>query len=72
MSADTEMEDLLLAAGRKVAVVEEQNQALREQNSRLTLALDEAMRIKPARHNFAIDRPGAAPALARHMSTTGG
>ena len=38
----------------------------------LTRALDIAMKIKPARHNFAIDRPGAAPALARHMSTTGG
>ncbi len=35
-------------------------------------ALDLAMRIKPERHHFAIDRPGAAPALARHMSTTGG
>lgn len=38
----------------------------------LAAALNEAMRIKPARHNFLIDRPGAAPALARHMSTTGG
>jgi GTP 3',8-cyclase len=38
----------------------------------LTAALDEAMRIKPARHHFAIDRPGGAPALARHMSMTGG
>lgn len=38
----------------------------------LVAALDEAMRIKPARHHFTIDRPGAAPALARHMSTTGG
>ena len=35
-------------------------------------ALDQAMRIKPARHNFAIDRRGAAPALERHMSMTGG
>ncbi|HZU64706.1 MAG TPA: radical SAM protein, partial [Novosphingobium sp.] len=35
-------------------------------------ALDEAMRMKPARHHFAIDRAGAAPALARHMSMTGG
>ena len=35
-------------------------------------ALDEAMRIKPLRHNFAIDGVGAAPALARHMSMTGG
>ncbi len=38
----------------------------------LSAALDEAMRIKPERHHFAIDRPGTAPALARHMSTTGG
>ena len=35
-------------------------------------ALDTAMRIKPERHHFAIDRPGGAPALARHMSMTGG
>ncbi len=35
-------------------------------------ALDVAMRIKPERHHFVIDRPGAAPALARHMSATGG
>lgn len=38
----------------------------------LAEALDLAMRIKPARHHFAIDRPGGAPALARHMSMTGG
>ena len=38
----------------------------------LQAALDLAMRIKPQRHHFEIDRPGAAPALARHMSTTGG
>ena len=38
----------------------------------LQAALDEAMRIKPKRHHFEIDRPGAAPALARHMSMTGG
>ena len=35
-------------------------------------ALDVAMRIKPARHHFVIDRPGGAPALSRHMSMTGG
>jgi GTP 3',8-cyclase len=35
-------------------------------------ALDIAMKIKPARHHFVIDRPGGAPALARHMSMTGG
>jgi len=38
----------------------------------LTEALDVAMKIKPARHNFAIDQRGAAPALPRHMSMTGG
>jgi cyclic pyranopterin phosphate synthase len=38
----------------------------------LDAALDEAMRLKPKRHAFVIDRPGAAPALARHMSVTGG
>ncbi|MFM5952831.1 MAG: GTP 3',8-cyclase MoaA [Novosphingobium sp.] len=38
----------------------------------LSAALDQAMRIKPERHHFAIRGPGAAPALARHMSVTGG
>jgi len=35
-------------------------------------ALDLAMAIKPEKHHFTIDRPGAEPALARHMSMTGG
>ena len=38
----------------------------------LAEALDQAMRIKPLRHHFAISGPGGAPALARHMSMTGG
>ncbi len=38
----------------------------------LTIALDAAMRIKPERHHFAISARGEAPALARHMSHTGG
>jgi cyclic pyranopterin phosphate synthase len=38
----------------------------------LNEGLDMAMKIKPARHNFAIDARGQAPALARHMSMTGG
>lgn len=38
----------------------------------LSAALDTAMRIKPERHHFAIDGPGGAPALSRHMSMTGG
>ena len=37
----------------------------------LALALDEAMRIKPERHHFRIER-GAGPAQPRHMSLTGG
>ncbi len=47
--------------------------ALRSDDSEagLTAALNEAMRIKPARHHFAIAR-GAAPAQPRHMSMTGG
>ena len=35
-------------------------------------ALDAAMVRKPERHAFAIDEPGAKPALERHMSVTGG
>ena len=38
----------------------------------LNAALDTAMRIKPLRHSFAIEEAGAAPALSRHMSMTGG
>jgi hypothetical protein len=45
MSHEMEMEDYMVDLRRKVAIVEEQNQALREQNSRLTLALDEALAI---------------------------
>ncbi len=37
----------------------------------LSEGLDLAMRIKPERHHFRIDR-GAAPAQPRHMSLTGG
>ncbi|MGQ3674954.1 GTP 3',8-cyclase MoaA [Xanthobacter sp. TB0139] len=35
-------------------------------------ALDEGMRIKPKGHDFVINRLGQAPAVKRHMSTTGG
>ena len=37
----------------------------------LDAAIDEALRIKPRAHDFRIGR-GAAPAVARHMSVTGG
>jgi cyclic pyranopterin phosphate synthase len=35
-------------------------------------ALDRAMRMKPKGHDFEIERRAAAPAVARHMSMTGG
>ena len=44
-SYEMEMEDFLTDLKRKVAIVEQQNQDLREVNSRLTLALDEALAI---------------------------
>lgn len=47
--------------------------ALREgPEGELDRLLDRAMLTKPERHNFQIDRPGAAPAVSRHMSVTGG
>ena len=45
MSHEMDLEDYMVDLRRKVAIVEEQNQLLREQNSRLTLALDEALSI---------------------------
>lgn len=41
-------------------------------DGQLAEALDEAMRIKPERHYFEIDKRDAEPAQARHMSVTGG
>ena len=38
----------------------------------LSDAIDEAIGRKPKGHDFVIDRPGAAPAVGRHMSVTGG
>jgi len=38
----------------------------------LEAAIDAAILRKPQRHAFAIDRRAAAPAVARHMSMTGG
>ncbi|MEM8784915.1 MAG: GTP 3',8-cyclase MoaA [Pseudomonadota bacterium] len=35
-------------------------------------AIDEAISRKPKGHDFVIDRPGARPSVARHMSATGG
>ena len=38
----------------------------------LAKALEQAMMIKPEKHHFRMDERGADPALARHMSMTGG
>ncbi len=38
----------------------------------LAAAIDDAIARKPKGHDFVIDRPGSAPAVPRHMSTTGG
>jgi len=35
-------------------------------------SIDEALRLKPRRHHFEIAGRGAAPAVTRHMSVTGG
>ena len=43
-----------------------------EPQAALALAFDEAMLIKPEKHHFRMDQRGADPALARHMSMTGG
>jgi cyclic pyranopterin phosphate synthase len=38
----------------------------------LDALLNQAMRLKPLRHDFRIERRDAAPAVERHMSVTGG
>ncbi len=38
----------------------------------LNLAIDGALRTKPKGHDFIISRHGQTPAIARHMSATGG
>jgi cyclic pyranopterin phosphate synthase len=43
-----------------------------ESNDRLYAAIDEAITRKPKGHDFVIDRRHRRPALARHMSVTGG
>ena len=41
-------------------------------DARLEAAIDEAIGRKPKGHDFVIDRTRRAPAVARHMSLTGG
>ena len=41
-------------------------------NDALNLAIDRALRTKPKGHDFVISKRAQAPAIARHMSMTGG
>jgi GTP 3',8-cyclase len=41
-------------------------------DAELRALIDASMAIKPEAHDFVIREPGAAPAVARHMSMTGG
>jgi cyclic pyranopterin phosphate synthase len=43
-----------------------------EGNGLLNAAIDEAISRKPKGHDFVIDRRRNKPAVARHMSVTGG
>jgi cyclic pyranopterin phosphate synthase len=43
-----------------------------EADAPLQAAIDEAIARKPKGHDFVIDRRTKRPALARHMSMTGG
>jgi cyclic pyranopterin phosphate synthase len=43
-----------------------------ESNDLLNAAIDDAISRKPKGHDFVIDRRHQRPALARHMSVTGG
>ena len=43
-----------------------------ESNDLLNAAIDAAILRKPKGHDFVIDRRKRAPAVARHMSVTGG
>jgi cyclic pyranopterin phosphate synthase len=43
-----------------------------ESDAQLYAAIDEAIGRKPKGHDFVIDREHQRPAVARHMSVTGG
>jgi cyclic pyranopterin phosphate synthase len=43
-----------------------------EDDALLNASIDQAMALKPKGHDFVIDRRGQRPAVARHMSVTGG
>jgi cyclic pyranopterin phosphate synthase len=65
--------DLVLCLGREDgAALRPVMRARPEDDAPLREAIRAAILDKPRGHDFRIDRPGAAPAVARPMSTTGG
>ena len=63
---------LFLCLGQDHAIDLREPMRHSEADDTVHAAIDEGMRIKPKGHDFVIERRGATPAVARHMSTTGG
>lgn len=63
---------LFLCLGQDHAVDLREAVRSSEADDALHAAIDRGLGIKPKGHDFVIERRGAAPAVARHMSTTGG
>ncbi|WP_075219955.1 GTP 3',8-cyclase MoaA [Acuticoccus yangtzensis] len=63
---------LFLCLGQDHAVDLREPMRQSEGDEALDRAIDHGMLIKPKGHDFVIERRNARPAVARHMSTTGG
>ncbi len=63
---------LYMCLGQEAAVDLRAPLRASEGDELLHSAIDRAITLKPRGHDFVIDRPGAPPAVARHMSMTGG
>jgi cyclic pyranopterin phosphate synthase len=63
---------LYLCLGQDHAVDLREAVRASEADDALHASIDRGLFIKPKGHDFVIERRGAAPAVARHMSTTGG
>jgi cyclic pyranopterin phosphate synthase len=63
---------LYMCLGQEAAVDLRAPLRASEGDEQLHSAIDRAIALKPRGHDFVIDRRGARPAVARHMSMTGG
>lgn len=63
---------LYMCLGQEAAVDLREPLRASEGDGQLHSAIDRAIALKPRGHDFVIDRRGARPAVARHMSMTGG